>query len=110
MSLRRGFLYRTRMPGEAKSRPVIVLSQDRRNDLANDVTVVPCSTVRRFGPWHVHLARGEGGLPTGSVAKCEQITTLPKDRILPAPIGGRLSNERLVEIRTAVLLALDFDG
>jgi mRNA-degrading endonuclease toxin of MazEF toxin-antitoxin module len=107
--LRRGYLYRIRMPGEGKERPVLVLSQDRRNDLAYDVTVVPCSTVLRLGPWHVPLRRGEGGLPQSSVAKCEQITTLPKARIRGAALGGRLSAERLAEIRAAVLHALDFD-
>ena len=88
---------------------MVVLSQDRRNDLAHDVTVIPCSTVRRLGPWHVPLRRGEGGLPHSSVAKCELITTLPKHRLEAAPLGSRLSRERLAEIRAAVLHALDFD-
>ena len=98
------------MPGEAKRRPVVILSDDRRNRLAYDVTVVPCSTARRLGPWHVPLQRGEGGIPEPSVVKCEHITTLPKRHIVPGALGGALSSERLGQIRAAVLDALSFDA
>lgn len=105
---RRGHLYWARVPGESKQRPVIVVSPDRRNDLAETVVVVPCSTTRRFGPWHVALASGEGGLVRASVAKCEEITALPKERLARTPLGGPLSRARLDEIRDCLLRALDF--
>lgn len=107
--IRRGHIYLARMPDEGKHRPVIVLSQDRRNELANDVTVVPCSTVRRLGPWHVELRAGAGGLTKASVAKCEHVTTLPKDRLEEPSLGGPLSRQTLAAIRSSILRALDFD-
>ncbi len=107
--IRRGHVHLARVPGESKRRPVIVLSPDRRNDLANDVTVVPCTTVRRLGPWHVSLPRGAGGMKEPSIAKCEHVTTLPKYLLDERPLGGPLSRAELGSIRDAILRALDFD-
>ena len=106
--IRRGHVYWVRMPGEVKQRPALVLSPDRRNDLAGTVVVVPCSSVKRFGPWHVQLRRGEGGLERDSVVKCEDITLLGTQRLLSPPLGGPISRERLEEIRECLLRALDF--
>jgi mRNA-degrading endonuclease toxin of MazEF toxin-antitoxin module len=105
----RAYLYWARMPGERKQRPVIVLSPTRRNELAETVVVVPCSATRRFGPWHVSLSRGEGGLPEASVAKCEEISAILKERLVPGPLGGPLAADRLDELRGALLRALDLD-
>lgn len=105
----RAHLYWARMPGEQKQRPVVVLSPTRRNELAETVVVVPCSTTRRFGPWHVTLARGEGGLTQASVVKCEEISAVTKARLDPTPLGGPVAQVRLDEIRAALLRALDLD-
>ena len=107
--IRRAHVHLARVPGESKRRPVIVLSPDRRNELANDVAVVPCTTVRRLGPWHVPLPRGAGGLKEPSVAKCEHVTTLPKYLLDEHPLGGPLSRDLLERIREAILRSLDFD-
>ena len=65
-----------RMPFKAKryikNRPVLVVSLDIRNKLANDIIVVPLSTNLRLAPTHVLLQKGEGGLSKPSMAKCEQ--------------------------------------
>jgi mRNA-degrading endonuclease toxin of MazEF toxin-antitoxin module len=96
------------MPGESKERPVVVLSPERRNALADTIVIAPCSTTPRFGPWHVALARGEGGLARPSIVKCEEITALLKPRVDPTPLGGPLAARRLDEIRDCLLRALDF--
>ena len=70
-----------------KRRPVLVVSADARNERANDVIVVPCSTKMREAPTHVRLRRGEGGLPQDCVLKCEQITTVKKYDIDPGASG-----------------------
>jgi mRNA interferase MazF len=106
---RRGYVYWVRMPEEDKKRPALVLSHDIRNDRAPTVVVIPCTTVRRLGPWHVPLRKGEGGLRVSSVAKCEDITLLSKDKLAEGSLGGPVSNERLVQIRDAILRALDLD-
>jgi mRNA-degrading endonuclease toxin of MazEF toxin-antitoxin module len=101
--VRRGQLHWAEMD---KRRPVLILSPESRNDHASDLIVVPCSTVLRAGPWHVHLPRGEGGLARTSVLLCEQITTLLKRRVEPEPLGGPLTTARMEEVERAVLLAI----
>ncbi len=100
---RRGTLYWAWLD---KRRPVLVISTDSRNERANDVIVVPCSTALREAPTHVRLARGEGGLPRDSVLKCEQILTKPKRDVEPTPIGLPLRSGRVAEVERAVLRAI----
>lgn len=105
---RRGHLYWVRIPDElgGKRRPALVVSPDSRNRLAADIIVVPVSSVLREAPTHVRLREREGGLPRRSVAKCEQITTLRRDRLMPRPLGGTLAAVRMVEIEKAILRAI----
>lgn len=107
--IRRAHLYWARVPPEKKRRPVIVLSVDRRNELAHDIVVAPCSTTLKPGPWHVRLPSGTARLAHPSVVKCEQVTTLLKEWIDPHPIGGPVPRQVLLEVRAAILAALDFD-
>lgn len=100
---RRGHLYWARFD---KRRPVLVLSVNARNERANDVIVVPCSTTIREAPTHVRLGRGDGGAPRTCVLKCEQITTLPKEDLDIAPLGAALDPARLAEVERAVLRAI----
>ena len=101
--MRRGHLHWAEMD---KRRPVLILSPESRNERASDLIVLPCSTVLRGGPWHVRLARGEGGLARPSVLLCEQITTMLKRRVSPEPIGSPLTATRMAEVERAVLLAI----
>jgi len=105
---RRGHLYWVQIPDEpsGKRRPALVVSPDARNRLANDVIVVPLSSVLREAPTHVRLRAREGGLPRASMVKCEQITTLRRDRLVPRPLGGNLAPARMVEVEKAVLRAI----
>jgi len=103
--LNRGRIYWAQLPGD-KRRPVLVVSPETRNALASDVLVVPISTVLREGPWHVRLAKGEGGLPRTSVIKCEQISTLRQDRILPEALGPPLSTRRIAAVERGILRAI----
>ena len=103
--LARGRFYWARLPGD-KRRPVLVVSPETRNALASDVIVVPVSSVLHEGPWHVRLSKSEGGLPRASVVKCEQITTLRKDRILPEPLGPPLTPRRMSAVERGVLRAI----
>jgi len=101
--MRRGRLYWAEMD---KRRPVLILSPESRNERASDLIVVPCSTVLRGGPWHVQLARGEGGLARTSVLLCEQLTTMVKRRVDSEPLGPPLTAARMAEVERAVLLAI----
>lgn len=100
---RRGYVYYAALD---KRRPVLVVSINARNAGASDVLVVPCSTVLSAAPTHVRLRRGEGGLPTASVLKCEQVTNLHKSFLTVAPLGGPLAESRLREVERAILRAI----
>lgn len=105
---RRAHIYWVRVPDEpgGKRRPALVVSPDARNRLANDVIVVPLSTVLHEAPTHVRLRAREGGLRHASMAKCEQITTLSRERLLPRPLGGALSGSRMTEVEKAILRSI----
>src|SRR5690606_17264990 len=89
-----------------KKRPALVVSPDIRNRLASDVIVVPISSVLRDAPTHVRLRANEAGLPRASVVKCEQITTLRRERLSAKPIGGSLSGDRMIQVERAILRAI----
>ena len=105
---RRGHLYWVRVPDEhgGKRRPALVVSPDVRNRLASDVIVVPVSSVLRDSPTHVRLRSREGGLTRASVVKCEQITTLRRDRLATRPLGGQLASGRMLEVEKAILRSI----
>ena len=100
---KRGHVY---WAGLDKRRPVLVVSVDARNERANDVIVIPCSTNLRPAPTHVRLSRGEAGLPEDCVLKCEQITTVKKQDMDPVPLGAALRRARMADVERAVLRAV----
>ena len=55
------------------------------------------------------LGRGEGGLPTPSVAKCEQVTTLARADLEPEAMGPPLTKEKMDAVELALLRALGID-
>jgi mRNA-degrading endonuclease toxin of MazEF toxin-antitoxin module len=88
-----------------KRRPAVILSPDVRNRLANDVIIVPCSTRARPMAWHVQLQPGEAGLRQASMAKCEEIATVPKSWIDPDELA-HLSPGRMRQVELAIFSAL----
>ena len=101
--IRRGLIYWANLD---KRRPALVISVDSRNDRANDVLVIPCSTKLLESPTHVRLARGEGGVPHPCVLKCEQIATAYKVDVDDLPLGPPLGPARLREVERAVARAI----
>ena len=105
---RRGRLYWVVFPSERsrQMRPALVISADARNRFANDVLVVPVTTILRRAPTHVRLKRGEGGVPRASMLKCEQIMTLPKELLDGTALGRELAARRLEEVERGVLRSI----
>lgn len=105
---RRGHIHWVQIPDEPdrKRRPALVVSPDVRNRLATDILVVPISSVLHDAPTHVRLRPHEGGLRRASMAKCEQITTLRRDRLSPGALGGAVSASRMLEVEKAILRAI----
>ncbi|MBU4292624.1 MAG: type II toxin-antitoxin system PemK/MazF family toxin [Actinobacteria bacterium] len=93
-------------PKDIKNRPALVVSLDIRNELANDIIVVPLSTNLRSSPTHVLLQEGEGGLSKALMAKCEQVTTVDKFLLIRGPFAGKISNEKVKEIEKAIMIAI----
>ncbi len=104
----RGCLYWVSVPAEPgkKRRPALVVSVNPRNRLADDVLVVPASTTLRVAPTHVRLRKGTGGLPSDSILKCEQVTTLPKRLLSATALGGPLSGRLLEDVERGILRAI----
>ena len=100
---RRGYVYWALLD---KRRPVLVVSADYRNEYANDVLIIPCTTTLRRLPTHVSLGKREAGLRAQSVIKCEQMTNVEKT-VIGDMIGGPLSTERMRQVVRGVLLAMD---
>lgn len=104
--MRRGDVYRVQLDPNVgsevgKVRPAVVLQNDLANRASPTVTVLPISSsIERVFPFQVLLAAGEGGLTLPSKVLCEQIRTLSRQRLQEHL--GRLSPERLAEIRQAL--------
>jgi len=67
-----------------KTRPGIVVSRSLANELSPTVTVVPLSSVKRRAADRLVqplLRAEESDLPKDSLALCDQVRTIDKDRI-----------------------------
>jgi len=88
-----------------KTRPALVISNDRNNQFADTVTVLPItSKTEKIYPFEILLSKEETHLPKDSKVKCNQIRTVDKKRLVN--LVGALSAERLKEIKQALLIHL----
>jgi mRNA interferase MazF len=87
-------------------RPALVVSEDIRNRLTDDVIVVPLFSTGRVGPTRLTLAKGAGGLPRSGVLFCEAVTTIDRDFLDRGPLGPRVSGPVLDAVVRAVRRAL----
>ena len=87
-------------------RPALVVSEDVRNRLREDVIVVPLFSSGRLGPTRVPVPARTGGLRSPGVLFCEEITTIDRDYLYRGPLGPRLSRHILDAVLRAVRRAL----
>ena len=65
-----------------KRRPVLIVSNDANNKVAETITVLPItSNITKIYPFEVFLDSKETGLLKASKAQCHQVRTLSKSRI-----------------------------
>jgi mRNA-degrading endonuclease toxin of MazEF toxin-antitoxin module len=83
-------------------RPALVVSEDVRNRLRDDLIVVPLFSTGRLGPTRVPLPARAGGNRTSGVLFCEEITTIDRDFLYRGPLGPRLSAPVLDAVLKAV--------
>ena len=106
MTAKRGEVFLVAIPGQSKPRPAVILAADWLGQYALDISVVPITSVPRANfPTRVELPVGEGGLKKTSWAKCDQVTTVPRD-LLMSPAFGRVSTDKMEAIEQAVRSAL----
>lgn len=87
-------------------RPALILSDDVRNRLTDDVIVIPFFSRGRLGPTRVAVPSGAGGMAHASVAFCEEITTVDRDFLGSGPLGRRLEPALMAAIVRAVRRAI----
>ena len=95
-----------------KTRPCVVVSNNRANEFCPQLTVVPVTayTPKKAAiPVCVEVPAGEGGLSKQSMANCSQICTVDKKRAGRAPLGT-LSSSTLQEIDQALKIHLALDS
>ena len=88
-----------------KTRPALIISNDRNNEFSNTITILPItSRTKEIYPFEVQLLKEEGNLPFDSKIKCNQIRTVDKSRLLRS--SCKVANEKLLEIEKALLIHL----
>jgi len=95
-----------------KTRPCVVVSNNRANEFSPQLTVVPLtaySPKKAAVPVCVGVPAGEGGLSKQSIINCSQIRTVDKQRARGAPLGT-LSSSILQEIDQAIKIHLALDS
>ena len=89
------------------TRPCIVVQNDIANARSPSTVVVPVTDAvgKKPYPFQVFLPKGEGGLRKDSLAKCQQIRTISRARIVDK--WGTISNRYLKQIGEAIKRHLD---
>jgi mRNA-degrading endonuclease toxin of MazEF toxin-antitoxin module len=87
-------------------RPALVVSEDVRNRLRDDLMMIPIFSRGRAGPTRVAVPIGTGGLRRAGVLFCEELTTIDKDTLDRGPLGGRVAGAILDQVLGAVRRAL----
>jgi len=89
MNIRRGGIYLAALDPVvgreiSKTRPALVVSNDKNNEFSATVTILPITSknLQKIYPFEVFLAKGAGNLPKNSKIKADQIRTLDKRRIV----------------------------
>jgi mRNA interferase MazF len=87
-------------------RPALVISENVRNRLKDDLVVIPIFASGRLGPTRVAVRAGTGGLAHDSVLFCEELTTIDRDFLARGPLGPTVSSDLMERVIRAVRRAL----
>lgn len=113
MNIKRGGIYLAALDPTmgreiAKTRPVVVISNNKNNEFSGTVTVLPLTSkhIESIYPFEVLLVQGTANLPKDSKVKTNHIRALDKNRLIK--IIGTLDEKDLEAIEKAVKIHLDF--
>lgn len=87
-------------------RPALVVSEDVRNAMRDDVVVVPMFSRGRPGPTRVPLLAGMGNVPNDCVLFCEELTTIDRDFLERGPLGPSVGSRKMEEVVRAIRRAI----
>lgn len=90
----------------AKTRPVVIVSNNINNRYSGTVSVLPLTStnLQKTYPFEVLLTKGTGNLPKKSKVKADQIRTLDKQRIVKHI--GALTDKEMNQINEAIIIHL----
>jgi mRNA interferase MazF len=92
----------------AKTRPVVIVSNDINNEYAATIPVLPItSSTGKVYPYEVDITPKESGLKNTSKIKANQIRTIDKVRI--GRKLGELASDKMQEIDKAIKIHLNID-
>ena len=111
MSINRGDIYLASLDPAigkkiSKTRPVVILSNDKNNEYSGTVTILPVTSnnLQKTYPFEVFLSKGSGNLPKDSKIKVDQIRTLDKGRMVN--FIGKLKTGEIDQIEKAIKIHL----
>jgi mRNA interferase MazF len=112
MSIKRGGIYVASLDPAlgreiSKTRPVVIVSNDKNNEFSGTVTILPLTSqnLEQIYPFEVLLPKGMGNLPKDSKVKADQIRTLDRARIVKHV--GDLGSAEMRRIDIAIKIHLD---
>ena len=111
MNIRRGGIYVAALDPVggneiSKTRPVVVVSNNKNNEFSGTVTILPVTSknLKKVYPFEVLLQKGAGNLPKHSKVKADQIRTLDKARMVK--FIGLLNKTEMNHIDSAIKVHL----
>jgi mRNA-degrading endonuclease toxin of MazEF toxin-antitoxin module len=84
----------------------VVVSEDVRNAVRDDLIVVPMFSRGRLGPTRVHLPFRAGNVAAEGVLFCEELTTIDRDFLASGPLGPPLDRKRMDSVVRAIRRAI----
>lgn len=105
--MRRGDIYWADLGPPAGRRPVLVVTRSAAILVLGAIVVAPVTRTVRDIASEVRLGL-DHGLPEESVAGCDNLLTVPKERLDPEPVGW-LEAGKVVELDQALRFALEIN-
>lgn len=93
----------------AKTRPVVIISNNISNQYSGTITILPVTSqnIGKIYPFEVKLKKGTANLPKNSKVKTDQIRSIDKRRIVKRI--GMLDAEVVTRIEVALKIHLDLE-
>jgi len=111
MNIKRGDIYLAALDpviGKeiSKTRPILIISNDKNNLFSATVTILPISSqnIEKIYPFELFLPKGTANLPKGSKVKADQMRTIDKRRLIK--YIGTLKEQEMKSIEKAVKIHL----